>query len=310
MPRSLRQFCLAGLVAMGGLLTPEVGAGQIDLRLDVNYTGAEASAGGTWRLFARSDEQGIFSLRAPLAEVDAGVVNELPVGRVNGSVTDNAGFSTFVNLGGLTQRDLFFAQQFVQVGQGDQGAFYGVGTVAGGTPTSIGPSLGTLTGVQNVPWATADPLWATGVTVASGVFSPGATPAFGSGALEGSLFTTVGTATTPGSTTVDVSFTTEVVTNLNAMIPADFNGDGTVDLLDLDILGTNFGSGPGATKSQGDVNADGFVDLLDLDALGLAFGSGGSTAVPEPSAIALLAAAGGLLARGRQQNLRFRGPIC
>ena len=69
---------------------------------------------------------------------------------------------------------------------------------------------------------------------------------------------------------------------------SDYNGDGTVDLLDLDILGLEFGmSGPDLLA---DSNNDGTVDLLDLDILGLEFGmTSGAQSVPEPTA-ALLAA--------------------
>ncbi|MEO0530651.1 MAG: GEVED domain-containing protein [Planctomycetota bacterium] len=62
-------------------------------------------------------------------------------------------------------------------------------------------------------------------------------------------------------------------------LASDFNGDGSVDLLDLDILGGNFGTGPGATKAQGDANGDGNVDLLDLDILGSEFGSVASSSI-------------------------------
>ena len=63
--------------------------------------------------------------------------------------------------------------------------------------------------------------------------------------------------------------------------------DGTVDLLDLDILGANFG-GPG-DSSSGDANGDGVVDLLDLDILGANFGQSlPSASVPEPTAVVLL----------------------
>ena len=69
---------------------------------------------------------------------------------------------------------------------------------------------------------------------------------------------------------------------------ADFNGDGTVDLLDLDILGVNFGMA--GTPSTGDANGDNVVDLLDLDILGSEFGQGGtSSAVPEPTAALMVA---------------------
>lgn len=54
---------------------------------------------------------------------------------------------------------------------------------------------------------------------------------------------------------------------------ADYNGDGSNDLLDLDILGRNFGKSP-ATFAEGDSNGDNRVDLLDLDVLGANFGGG------------------------------------
>ena len=75
---------------------------------------------------------------------------------------------------------------------------------------------------------------------------------------------------------------------------ADFNGDGSVDLLDLDILGSNFGMpGDGTT---GDADGNGTVDLLDLDILGGEFGmsAANGAAVPEPGAalLALIASVG------------------
>lgn len=77
----------------------------------------------------------------------------------------------------------------------------------------------------------------------------------------------------------------------------DPNGDGVVDLLDLDILGANFGRSP-ATFQQADLNGDNVVDLLDLDILGSQFGSTASS-VPEPTSVCfvLLAAATALRRR-------------
>ena len=79
---------------------------------------------------------------------------------------------------------------------------------------------------------------------------------------------------------------------------APANMDGTVDLLDLDILGANFG-GPG-DSSTGDANGDGVVDLLDLDILGANFGESlTGTAVPEPTTLAMLVLTGLVALRRR-----------
>ena len=85
-------------------------------------------------------------------------------------------------------------------------------------------------------------------------------------------------------------------------LPGDINGDGSVDLLDLDILGANFNASP-ASLGQGDLNGDNVVDLLDLDILGANFGATADSpfSVPEPTSafIALLGFAGSAVARRR-----------
>lgn len=65
-----------------------------------------------------------------------------------------------------------------------------------------------------------------------------------------------------------------------------FLPSGPFDLLDLDILGANFGKTP-ATVSDMDLNSDRVVDLLDLDILGRGFRTV-ATAIPEPNTVALL----------------------
>ncbi|GMU81345.1 MAG: hypothetical protein AMXMBFR47_12160 [Planctomycetota bacterium] len=55
--------------------------------------------------------------------------------------------------------------------------------------------------------------------------------------------------------------------------PGDLNGSGTVDLTDLSILLSNFGTSGGATLSDGDVSGDGNIDLTDLAMLLARFGS-------------------------------------
>jgi phage gp46-like protein len=55
--------------------------------------------------------------------------------------------------------------------------------------------------------------------------------------------------------------------------PADVNGDNVVDLSDLSVLLTHFGTPSGATRAQGDLSGDGAVNLVDLAILLSAFGT-------------------------------------
>ena len=47
------------------------------------------------------------------------------------------------------------------------------------------------------------------------------------------------------------------------LIPSDLNGDGSIDLIDLDKVARSFGPADGAASSA-DVNGDGVVDVSDL----------------------------------------------
>jgi len=77
----------------------------------------------------------------------------------------------------------------------------------------------------------------------------------------------------------------------DTIVPGDTNGDGVVDLADLNNVRNHFGG-----TGLGDTNADGIVDLEDLNAVRNHFGAVNSaTAVPEPSAVVLLVVGGGLL---------------
>ena len=75
--------------------------------------------------------------------------------------------------------------------------------------------------------------------------------------------------------------------------PGDANGDGRVDVNDLTIVLTNFGK-TGTSWTQGEFTGDGTVDINDLTIVLSNFGKtyGSSlTAVPEPSALLLIASA-------------------
>lgn len=96
--------------------------------------------------------------------------------------------------------------------------------------------------------------------------------------------------TGPDSDRFELIVGAEGVTLRSTVLPGDINEDGTVDLLDLDILGMHFDTlgSPG----NSDLNGDGLVDLLDLDILGQNFerniGDGGGAAIPEPATAMLL----------------------
>jgi len=66
----------------------------------------------------------------------------------------------------------------------------------------------------------------------------------------------------------------------------DFNLDGTIDTVDLTILGTYFGIG--TSWNQGNANCDTTVDTVDLTILGTYFGFVSAGAIPEPATLALL----------------------
>lgn len=79
---------------------------------------------------------------------------------------------------------------------------------------------------------------------------------------------------------------------------ADFNGDGVVNLVDLNILGANFGMP--VPVANGDADGDGDSDLVDLNILGSEFTTG-AAAVPEPASC-LIAFAGIAMAAARRRQ--------
>ncbi len=77
------------------------------------------------------------------------------------------------------------------------------------------------------------------------------------------------------------------VTDLFGTAKGDANLDSSVDVLDLSILATNYGSI--GLWSQGDYNSDGIIDILDLSILATNYGvTTQSISVPEPGMAGVL----------------------
>ncbi len=58
-----------------------------------------------------------------------------------------------------------------------------------------------------------------------------------------------------------------IFTTHASQLAGDANGDGVVNIVDLSILASNWGTTSGATWSMGDFNGDGMVNVLDLSIL-------------------------------------------
>lgn len=305
--------CFVAALSSSAFVADAARAAQIDLRLDVAYSGGNPAAGGSWELYARSDGLGLFTLGVDLLDIDNSVQFSAPVGTVNG--TDPAGFAQQLNNAISGGRRLIVAQQALGPGAAEQGVFYGVGTLVNGSPdyagalsgtNRIGPYINSLTGVQNIPWATTDPVWSEGVSLASGTFSAGDAPRFGSSANfpSGSIFTSLGTSTTLGSITNLVAFTTQVRTNLAfGVATGDYNDDGVVDAADYTVWRDSLGDSVTALTGA-DGSGNGLVDVDDYNVWKNHYGSMApalAVAIPEPSGL-LLGLGAALLLPGRRRR--------
>lgn len=315
----MRALMLASTVAAIAWQPCAVRAQTIDLSLNVFYsTATDANSGGTWELVAKASNFGLAGLEARLVNINT-ANNIAPSGLVN--TTDKAGFNLFFDVPFSNYRGLIFGQTAISpltTGK-EQGAFYGVGQLANGSPNypgkpvganSEGPVINSLAGVQGIPWgvsdALGDPAWASAARLATGAFAPATTPAFAGGS-SGNVFSTLGTSVSLGAV-VSASVSTVVRTNFITL--PDYNDNGTVDAADYVLwrrtLGQLVTAGTGADGSN-----NGIIDQADYNLwranFGLMPGSGAglaANAVPEPAATALFTLATLLSLAERRRRFR------
>lgn len=296
------RFALSCFVAIAALGISNANAFYIDLHLDVDYIDGNSSNGGTWTLAAQTGGQGLFALGIGLTGIDAAVDFHLPSGTVNGA--DDAGFSILLNNSMSGGRQIYAAQQALPTSAGEQGAFYGVGTLNNGAPNSpvsppgtntAGPLISSLSALNNVAWATGHVT--TTFDVASGTFSAGNSPDidFFSPLNQGLIFTSVpGSSSDIGDIEEAFLFYAEYTTNLGVPIEqGDFNGDDVVDAADYtlwrDTLGQTVFPGTNA-----DASGNGLIDAADYTIWAANYGTSSpsslasASAVPEPTAAVLL----------------------
>ncbi len=309
-------------------LFASVGSAQttIDLSLNVFYTNpGNILSGGTWDLVAKSSNPGTFGiagLTALISNIKNDVALQAPSGTSSGG--DPAGFQVIGDVPHPVQetppqpayRSVTVAEiPIFPIQPGHEATyFYGVGTLTNGSPNyagkpvgsnSIGPTFASLTGTQDIPWATGDEFgdstWSTAARMLSGTFDAGVTPGFISGS-SGNVFTFVpGANNTYGNDVLASSVTTIVRTNFTAVQSADYNHNGIVDAGDYVIWRKTLGNTATPPGSGADGNGDGTVNMADYTLwrshFGNPFGAGAgaslsTTGVPEPASCVLLTIAG------------------
>jgi hypothetical protein len=277
-------LCALALAAYGSSAIAQT----VDLSLNLRYTDpADPTEGGTFQLVGKVNNpgtsKGIAAVNAYLSNVNtAGLAYA-----AGGNSITNAGavYSTAVT--------------------GGTNLLYGQDTSAGTVVLNIGQGAGTV--LANDPLRNA--AWNGSTVLITGTFG-GTRPAFitvGSNTTDANLFTATATTTTPEATGAVVDANTTMVvrgdslaslglnSNPAAGIAAgDVNRDGSVNVLDFNILANNFGKNAGTNGwDQGDTNDDGNVNVTDFNAMANNFGKpSGSppapvTAIPEPTALAL-----------------------
>jgi hypothetical protein len=334
--------------ALTTLVVASSSAQTIDYSLNLTYAvPANPASGGAWELVAKTiagpSDFGIADAVARISGIKEDAVLSGPNGKVNGGA-DPAGFQLFPAAYQATPTTpAFFEFTFAQVPncftQGltcsapapgkEANLFYGVGTIMNGSPApganSIGPTFTSLTNTHGIPWAPGDAFlhdtaWDTAVSLATGSFAPGATPAFVAGST-GDVFTTIppgATNNTYGNRSPQLTGTAITTTVRTNLIPssADYNLDGIVSSPDYVLWRKTLGKPAVPAGSGADGDHDGTVNAPDYtlwrshygNPTGSGSGGGLSTGtVPEPASSILLTI-GALLVFAPRRG-RFQHPV-
>ncbi len=198
--------------------------------------------GGTWELTCATDGHGLAGLRVLLKNIST-VTMEAPRGTVNNGAL--AGFNVFQTsvFPGYTEvvigQSPLYASQLISPNK--QNIFYGVGSIAGGTPTSSGVAYQNLSNLVGSPWGvtprTLGPL-KTEVLLLKGTFVSGQYPLFYSQAgntSSGNIFTAVGTSTVMGPAVVAANV------RVWQGYKGDCNLDGIIDTTDHVLWNASYG---------------------------------------------------------------------
>ena len=261
-------------------------ADDVAITLNLTYSSGAGSA-GTWELLGRIDSTsgtadgqfGFSAVRSLLNDIDFGIEGD--------AVTLASGIGA---IDPIAENTPFERNAVITLPDGTIDVLYGQNLAETNGQTvvfNVGNSGDNL--------------------LASGTFTAGMTPSFGMDTTGPvTLFTTalfLPEGSTPFSTNAydaDNTFTT-VTDNLPNGVTGDYDGNGIVDAADYTVWLSLLGS----SNATADGDGSGTVDVGDYTMwksnFGNSAGATGGSQIPEPTAMVLLLASGGLIAIRRQR---------
>lgn len=289
-------LCALAAMASGAHFASAQNAVTVSLDIFFN-NGNDNTTGGTWQLLAKvtaGGAQGISGLDTALTGTDGVGVFKAPTPAFK--TTYDAKSWTQDQDGNAATLDMLFGQVPVAA-PGPQDLLYGAGLTTV-NPDELGASVD-LSGTNMV----------SAVTLATGKFANGSTPAFASAtASAANVFTVAGNATTPPAvnTILAATVTQQVRSNI-ATRAGDATLDKAVGSADVTRVIANFGVGNGTRLWQeGDVTGDLNVGSADITRVIANFGqppvAAAAGSVPEPASAVIALLAMGCLAGLRKRS--------